>query len=108
MLRFSFMLIVLGLLAGVGYLNQEQVVSLHFFSGMQTDPIPLYWIGLSTFLLGLLLGTLWVGPGWLRSALARRKQSKRIEELEIDLDRIRSAALKEGDAPLSKSRLGRR
>jgi len=108
MIRFSFMLIVVGLLAGVGYLNQEQVVSLHFFGGMQTHPVPLYWIGLATFLLGLLLGALWVGPGWLRSALARRKQAKRIEQLEIDLDRIRSAALKGGAGAPSKPMPGGR
>lgn len=103
MLRFIFMIIVFGLLAGVAYFNQEQVISLHFFSGMKTNPIPIYLIGLTTFLLGLLFGTLWVGPGWLRSVLARRKQAKRIEQLEIDLDRIRSAALKGNNPAISKS-----
>ena len=103
MLRFIFMMIVLGLLAGVGYLNQEQLISLHFFGGMKTDAMPFYLISLTTFLLGLLLGILWVGPAWLRSVLARRKQAKRIEQLEIDLDRIRSAALKASNAPVSKS-----
>ena len=95
MIRFIFILLVFTLLAGVGYLNRDQMITLHFFGGMETHPFPLYLVGIATFLVGLLIGGLLVGPGWVRSILARRKQAKRIEQLEIDLDRIRSAALKQ-------------
>lgn len=105
MIRILFMLIVIVLLGGAAYTNQEQVVSLHFFGGMETNPIRLYIIATATFLIGLLFGALCFFPGWIRSILALRKQSKRIEQLEIDLDRIRSASLKESAPPLSSSAL---
>ncbi len=80
---------------GALYLNQEQRVSLHFFWGMETSPLPIHLIVLGSFLIGLLFSALLFVPGWVRSMLDRRKKSKRIEELEIEIDKIRSEALKE-------------
>ncbi len=94
MIRFLMTLFVLICLLAVGYTNQEQMVSLHFFGGMETNPMRLYLIGTTTFVVGFLLSTLLFFPAWIRAILDRRKQSKRIEKLEIDLDRIRSETVK--------------
>ncbi len=99
MIRFFLTLLVVGSLYVVGYLNQDLTVSLQFFGGMETVPFRLYFIAIGIFLLGFLLSTFYFFPGWIRSILAGRKQSKRIEQLEIDLDRIRSAAAKEEAPP---------
>jgi len=102
MIRFFLTLFVMGALFAVAFLNQDQAISLHFFGGMETTPLPVFLISTSTFVIGFLLATLYFFPGWIRSILAGRKQSKRIEQLEIDLDRIRSAAAKEESPPFSK------
>lgn len=86
---------------GVLYLNQEQRASLHFFWGMETNSLPISWIALGSFSIGLLVSVLLFVPGWVRSMLDRRKKSKRIEALEIDIDKMRSEALKETRAALT-------
>ena len=95
MLRILFILLIASLFFGSLYLNQEQLVSLHFLWGMETEPLPFYLIVLGGFLIGFLFSFLLFVPGWIRSMLDRRKKSKRIEELEIDIDKIRSEALKD-------------
>ena len=94
MMRFIFILSVTALFFGALYTNQEQMVSLHFVWGMQTNALPLYLIVLGSFLLGLLLPALLFVPAWIRALLDRRRKSRRIEQLEIDLDKVRSEAMK--------------
>ncbi len=105
MIRLLFMIFVSVFLIGALFTNQEQLISLHFFWGMETHPIPLYVIVLGAFLTGLLFAVLIFVPGWIRSMLDRRKKSKRIEELEIDLDRIRAEAIKGSGAHPTKAAL---
>lgn len=95
MIRLFLILGISVVFFGVLYLNQEQQASLHFFLGMETSSLPIYLIALGSFFIGLLLSVLFFVPGWMRSMLDRRKKSKRIEELEIDIDKMRSEALKE-------------
>jgi len=95
MIRLFLILGISGLFFGALYMNQEQEVSLHFFWGMETSPLPIYLIVLSSFLVGLFVSVLIFVPGWIRSMLDRRKKSKRIEQLEINIDKMRSETLKE-------------
>lgn len=95
MFRILFILLVSTLFFGSLYLNQEQMLSLHFLWGMKTNALPLYLIVLGGFSIGFFISFLLFVPGWIRSMLDRRKKSKRIEELEIDIDKIRSEALKD-------------
>ncbi|MFQ5596935.1 MAG: LapA family protein [Nitrospiria bacterium] len=104
MIRLLFILIVFALLFAAGYTNQEQMITLHFFGGMETNPLKVYWIATVTFLIGFFFAALFFCPGWIRSVLARRKQSKRIEQLEMDLDRVRASSLKEEADPPSLAR----
>ncbi len=99
MIRLFLILGISTVFFGALYLNQEQQVSLHFFWGMETDPLPVYLIVLGSFLIGLFFSGLLFLPGWIRSMLDRRKKSKRIEQLEIDLDKMRSETLKEMPFP---------
>ena len=103
MIRFLLMLLIVSFFLVVGYTNQEQMISLHFFGGMETDPIRLYLIVAATFIIGFLLSTILFCPGWIRSILDRRKKSKRIEQLEIDLDRMRSATIRGESSSLQPS-----
>ncbi len=93
MIRLLFILVVLAFFGAAGYANQEQMVSLHFFDWVQISPIKLYQITAMIFLLGFLIAALLFCPSWMKALLAKRKLKKRVEQLEIDLDRIRSAAL---------------
>jgi len=88
---------VLSFFGAAGYANQEQMISLHFFDWIETRPIKLYFIASSTFFIGFIISALLFGPGWMKALLVKRKLTKRIEQLQMDLDRIRSAALRDKD-----------
>ncbi len=103
MLRILFILSIGSLFFGSLYLNQEQLVSLHFLWGMETKALPLYLIVSGGFLIGFLFSFLLFVPGWIRSMLDRRKKAKRIEELEIDIDKIRSEAIKDSAPTLPQT-----
>ncbi len=98
MIRLLFILMVLALFGAAGYANQEQMISLHFFDWIQTNPVKLYVIAAITFFVGFLISALLFCPSWMNALLAKRKLKKRIEQLEMDLDRIRSLALREKDS----------
>ncbi|MEC4678920.1 MAG: LapA family protein [Nitrospirota bacterium] len=95
MIRLFLISVISVIFFGALYLNQEQQASLHFFWGMETKLLPIHLIALGSFLIGLLFSVLLFVPGWVRSMLDRRKKSKRIEALEIDIDKMRSETLKE-------------
>lgn len=99
MIRLFFILSLLAFVGAAGYVNQEQMVSLHFFDWIETRPIKLYVIAAITFFIGFLIAALLFIPSWMNALLAKRKAKKRIEQLEIDIDRIRSAAIHAKESP---------
>ncbi len=103
MFRLLFILLTGTVFLGALYNNQEQTISLHFFWGMQTDPLPFYWILISVFLIGFSLSALLFVPSWVRSMLDRRRKSRRIEQLEIDIDKMRSKTIKDSTPVFPKS-----
>jgi uncharacterized integral membrane protein len=94
MIRLIFMILVIFALFGFAYTNQNQTASLYLFWGVHSEPIPIYLIVIASFLLGTTFAALMVFPGWIKLKLERRRLAKRIEQLEVDLDHLRSEALK--------------
>ncbi|MFQ5587781.1 MAG: LapA family protein [Nitrospiria bacterium] len=103
MARYLFILVMTAVFLGVLYSNQTQMIPLDFFWGMQTTPLPFYLIVLGAFLMGGFLSALLFVPGWVRSMLDRRRKSRRIEQLEIDIDKLRSKTMRETAPALPKS-----
>ncbi len=103
MVRFLFILLMITLFSGALYSNQDQMIALHFFWGMQTNALPFYLIVLGTFLIGFFLAALLFVPSWVRSMLDRRRKSRRIEQLEIDIDKMRSKTIKDAEPVFHKS-----
>jgi uncharacterized integral membrane protein len=103
MIRLIFTILVIFALLGFAYTNQAQNASLYLFWGVHTEPIAVYLIVIGSFLLGAVFAALMTFPGWLKLKLDRRRQSKRIAQLETDLDRIRTEALKAPGPPFHPS-----
>lgn len=99
MFRLIFMILVIFALFGFAYTNQVETASLHLFWGVETEPVAVYLIVIASFLIGAMFAVLMTFPGWIRLKLERRRQSKRIEQLETELDHVRSEALKSPAPP---------
>lgn len=94
MIRLIFTIIVIFALFGFAYTNQTETASLFLFWGVNTEPIAVYLIVIASFLFGAVFAALMTFPGWIKLKLERRRQAKRIEQLEADLDRIRTETLR--------------
>lgn len=99
MVRLILMILVICALFGFAYSNQDQTIGLSLFWQVETGPLPVYVVVIASFLFGTIFALMMSFPGWLRSMINQRRQSKRIEQLEIDLDLVRSEALKTGPSP---------
>ena len=104
MIRLIFTILIIFALLGFAYTNQSQTASLYFFWGVHTEAVAVYLIVIGSFLLGAVFAALMTFPGWLKLKLERRRQSKRIAQLEADLDRIRTETLKTTAPPFPSPR----
>ncbi|MFQ5580472.1 MAG: LapA family protein [Nitrospiria bacterium] len=100
MVRLILTILVICALFGFSYSNQDQTISLSIFWRMNTGPLPVYVVVVASFLFGTIFALMISFPGWIRSMIDQRRQSKRIEQLEIDLDRVRSEALRAVPPPV--------
>lgn len=98
MVRLIFLGLVVFFLFTFSYLNQDVKVSLSYLGGVQWGPISASFVVVGSFLVGIILAVVMTFPGWVKLRLQRRKLERRIAQLEEDLDRIRSEALK-GTSP---------
>jgi len=69
--------------------NQEEVVTLRYFFGLQTASTPIYKPVLSAFVVGLLVASVLLFPAWVRNRLELRRKTKALQEAEADLARLR-------------------
>ncbi len=104
MIRLIFTILVIFALLGFAYTNQTQTASLYLFWGVHTEAVAVYLIVIGSFLLGAVFAALMTFPGWVKLKLERRRQSKRIAQLETDIDRIRTETLKTPAPPFPPSR----
>ena len=72
--------------------NTEPQVTLQYFFGMETSPIPVYHLVTGAFITGMLLAGVLVFPEWLRLRLEVRRQRKAIQRIEEEMERIRPSA----------------
>ncbi len=86
------LLTILGfLLLALGLMNSERLVSLNYFFGV-ARPIPIAWLIAGAFAAGLVLGWLFVLPGWVRLKIELRRQRKTQNRLEEELSLHRQTA----------------
>lgn len=101
---FFFLLIV-----GIGFaIQNDQPVSLKYYFGLVTPPLPLFLWAFLFVLLGLILSAIWalISRIGLHSRIRRHRRS--IEELERERERLRDdKRIPEGATPVQKSFLSR-
>ena len=69
--------------------NQEQQVTLRYLFGFREASTFIYIPILSAFAIGLLVATILLFPGWMRSRIELRRKTKALQEAEADLERLR-------------------
>jgi len=87
LITLFLMLLFLSLFA---YANHEENFALAFFWGIRFQPIPLSTLLMGVFFAGILTAASLMLPGWLQALLAQRRQKKRVESLEREIDRLRA------------------
>jgi uncharacterized integral membrane protein len=101
---FFFLLIV-----GIGFaIQNDQPVSLKYYFGLVTPPLPLFLWAFLFVLLGLILSAIWalISRIGLHSRIRLHRRS--IEELERERDRLRDdKKIPEGATPVQKPFLSR-
>ena len=78
--------------------NQEQDVTLRYFFGVFESSTPIYKPILAGFVVGLLVAGILLFPPWVRGRIDLRRQTKALQEAEVDLERVSHS--------LEKSRAG--
>ena len=85
MIRLTLLLILGLFLLTLGLKNSDLSVTLSYFLGITTRPIPIAWLIAGAFAAGLVLGWLFVLPGWIRLKLELRRQRRAQDRLEEEL-----------------------
>ena len=71
--------------------NQEQEVTLRYFFGLLESSTPIYKPILTAFVIGLLVAGILLFPPWVRSRIELRRKTKALQEVEVDLERLRQS-----------------
>lgn len=90
MIRLIILTLTLFFMFLFAFINQDVKAQITFLWGGHSQPIPLYFLVIGSFLIGALLAVIMTFPGWVKLKLERRRLERRIERLEGDLDRIRA------------------
>ncbi len=92
MIRLIFLAAILSLLAAFSFFNHEEKISIVLFFGNVSKKISPATLAVSAFVAGMLLSACITAPSWIKVLLKQRRQMKRIEQLEEELDKTRAAA----------------
>jgi uncharacterized integral membrane protein len=90
MIRLLILLLVVILYFTFVLYNMEEKIALKYVLGLSTQPLPVYLLILGSLIIGMLLASIWVIPGWIRMRLEMRRQRKTIEQMEQELSRLAS------------------
>src|SRR3972149_4549211 len=85
MIRLILLLILAFFLLTLGLKKSDLLVSLSYFFGVTTRPVPAAWLITGAFAVGLVLGWLFVLPGWIRLRLELRRQRRTQDRMEEEL-----------------------
>lgn len=89
MIRLILLLILALFLLTLGLKNSGLLISLNYFFGVTTRPVPVVWLIAGAFAVGLVLGWLFVLPGWIRLKLELRRQRRTQDRMEEELGQYR-------------------
>jgi uncharacterized integral membrane protein len=95
MIRLILFIIVVLLLFTLSLTNAQDLVTIRYFWGWESQPIRIDLLILGSFLAGTLLAMIFLLPGWIGMKLAARRNRRTIEQLEAERDRLRSQQLGE-------------
>jgi len=101
MIRLILVFILLALSLSFFLQNQEQEVTLRYFFGLKSAVTRVYVPILSGFVIGLLVSSILLFPGWVRGRIELRRKTKQLQEAEAELEQLREAQLgmESGQAP---------
>ena len=92
MIRLLMLLLVIILYFTFVLYNMEEKIALKYVLGLSTQPLPVYLLVLGSLIIGMLLASILVLPGWIRMRLEMRRQRKTIEQMEQELSHLASIA----------------
>ena len=69
--------------------NAQQEITLEYYFGLSTAPIPVYQVVVGTFILSGIVIILLLLPEWIKMRIKLRQQRKTLERVERELDRSR-------------------
>ena len=95
--RLVLMVIIVILAFGFSFKNSEQHISLEYYFGLSSGPLPVYQVVLGTFLIGIFLGTGLILPECIRFYMKARRHRKTLSRLGQELEAIKPAAPESGN-----------
>ena len=98
MIRLVIVLLLIVFAIGFGIRNSDQLVTLHYYFGFSTPPLPVYQIVLGTFVISGLIVIVLLLPDWIRLRLLLRKQRKALRLTEKALKRVQPTQQDEDSA----------
>ncbi len=99
MIRLILLLTLALFLLTLGLKNSDLLISLNYFFGVTTRPVPVAWLIAGAFAVGLVLGWLFVLPSWIRLKLELRRQRRTQNQMEEELGLYRKTATGELKIP---------
>lgn len=97
MTRLVLTVIIVILAFGFSFKNSEQHISLEYYFGLSSGPLPVYEVVLGTFLIGILLGTAMILPECVRFYMKARRHRKALSRLGQELEAIKPASTNTGN-----------
>jgi len=85
MIRVLILVVLCLFLLTLSFSNSHSLVSLNYFFGVTSRPVPVAWLISGAFAAGLLLGWLFMLPGWVRLKLELRRQKRTQDRLEEEI-----------------------
>ena len=89
MIRLLLILLLATLALLFSVKNMDQQVSVWYFFGQTSGPVPLYLLLLGTFFGGMCIATLLLFPGWIKLRLELRKHKKILGKVEEELGHLK-------------------
>jgi uncharacterized membrane protein YciS (DUF1049 family) len=86
MIRVLILLVICLFLITLNLSNSHTLVSLNYFFGAHTRPVPVAWLVSGVFAAGLALGWLFGLPAWIKLKLELRRLNKTMGQMEAELN----------------------
>jgi uncharacterized membrane protein YciS (DUF1049 family) len=93
MMRLVFLLVVIILYFILVVYNMEDKIVLKYALGLSTEPLPVYLLILASLVFGMILTGVMTLPGWIRLRMEMRRQRRKIEQMEQEINRLASTTL---------------